>query len=334
MNYFDQIIFASEENASALINSHTQTLDNKTKKALFKRNVELINLELSYRCNRKCDYCPVSFSSRNAHQLFMSNEILNKICQELQEIRYENRISLNLYNEPLLDNNLEEKISLIKKHLPYCHIAFNSNGDKLNFNRLKTLSDAGCDYICVTLHPPAKKEQDLNDIKKRLSNLCKKLKYEKPEYFDIERNNFIQFRSIGINIKIQWPDWHNNGTNRAGILTEHISKTFKRSQPCAKPFREFTIYYDGKVQPCCEIFHDTTHNILEMGDLSKKSIFDIYCSEKLSKFRMDLFDFSKKYGVCEKCNVKDYSNPEDDVLRKKIIQEIKNSDYEKKIEYK
>ena len=76
------------------------------KKVLFKRHVEVVNLELSYECNRKCDYYPVSFSDRQNTQSYMDKDLIEKICIELSEIRYDNRISLNLYNEPLLDENL------------------------------------------------------------------------------------------------------------------------------------------------------------------------------------------------------------------------------------
>ncbi len=154
MNYFEQITTGCDENILLLLGHQNGFLHETTKKALFKRNVEIINLELSYLCNRKCDYCPVSNSSRQDEQKMMGHELLGKICRELSEIRYENRISLNLYSEPLLDNELENKILIIRDRLPWAHIGFNSNGDKLTKKRLQNLSNSGCNYICVTLHPP------------------------------------------------------------------------------------------------------------------------------------------------------------------------------------
>lgn len=323
MNYFDQITQGAEENILLLLDENISELSQVAKKSLFKRNVEIVNLELSYLCNRKCDYCPVAHSTRQVKQDHMADFVFEKICNELNEIRFENRISLNLYNEPLLDDSLEEKISLIRKKLPFCHIGFNSNGDKLNFNRLKKISDAGCNSICVTLHPLPHEVLDNEAILKRVSKLYEKLKMEKLFFLDVVEKNNIEFRSLGVNIKIQWPDWRTQGTSRAGILIEHISKRFKRTQPCAKPFREFTIYYDGKVQPCCEAFHDESKNTFEVGDLARDSIFDVYVSKNMNNFRQSLYDFSLKIGICKNCNVIDHSRLEEDPFRKSILSKMK-----------
>ena len=67
MNYFQQIIFNSRKNIKLLLKgSLCESLTAVERKILFKRHVEIINLELSYQCNRKCDYCPVEFSNRRS----------------------------------------------------------------------------------------------------------------------------------------------------------------------------------------------------------------------------------------------------------------------------
>lgn len=321
MNYFEQITASSEDNALILLGGG-DTTSATTKRAIFKRNVEIINLELSYQCNRKCDYCPVATSSRSGKQEFMSAELLEKIGIELAEIRYENRLSLNLYNEPLLDDELEDKIALIRSRLPYSHIAFNSNGDRLTMKRLKTLSDAGCDAICVTLHPPPYKVQTLQTIQRRVSKFLEKLSTSAAPEIDFESRIHLQFRSLGVSIKLQWPDWRNEGTNRAGILTDHASGKFIRTQPCAKPFREFTVFYDGFVQPCCEAFHDKDVNLAPMGDLNRESVFDVYVSDLLTNFRRHVFDFGPKKGMCKSCAVTDYSKLSEDAYRKDLLSRV------------
>jgi MoaA/NifB/PqqE/SkfB family radical SAM enzyme len=322
MNYFEQITAGCDENILLLLGRQSGSLHETTQKALFKRNVEIINLELSYECNRKCDYCPVSGSSRKNEQKMMGLELLGKICAELGEIRYENRISLNLYNEPLLDDVLEDKIRLIRDHLPFAHIGFKSNGDKLNANRLRKLSDAGCDYICVTLHPPPNRTESFEKISLRLKKIYLKLTGGELSTSDLSEKSSIQFRSHGVTIKVQWPNWRTIGSNRGGLLINHISKSFVRNQPCAKPFREFTVFYDGKVQPCCEAFHDDQINLVEVGDLREKSVFEVYAANKLSDFRRHLFDFSPKEGICASCNIVDYSNPDEASMRSEIIARV------------
>jgi len=55
MDYFDQVMLGSEENILLLLGSKKSALTPLMKKSLFKRNVEIINIELSYLCNRKCE---------------------------------------------------------------------------------------------------------------------------------------------------------------------------------------------------------------------------------------------------------------------------------------
>ena len=187
MNYFDQIQLGQTENILALLGDERRGLTDLEKKVLFKQNVEIVNLETSYVCNRKCDYCSVAGSDRHiavnsSKQLDrdiiddqLPNSITDQIARQLSDIRYENRLSLNLYNEPLLDPHLEKQIETLRGACPYSHIAFNSNGDFVNAERLQALSAAGLDAICITLHPRPHKKVTESEIERRLIAIFKRL---------------------------------------------------------------------------------------------------------------------------------------------------------------
>jgi MoaA/NifB/PqqE/SkfB family radical SAM enzyme len=325
MNYFDQISHNNFDNLRLLLTKDGNSTEDLNKKIVFKKHVEIVNMELSYQCNRKCDYCPVRESNRRTEQNHMNNEIFEKIISNLTEIRYENRISLNLYNEPMMDSKLYERINYIKNRLPYSHIGFNSNGDYLNDKTLSSLSDSGLDYICITLHPQPNKNQDGPVIIRRITKMLQKINYvfdEKPiDQKFIADNEFLIINKNGVKVKIQWPNWRQFGTNRAGTLAELNTKSI-RVEPCIKPFREFTIYHNGIVQPCCESYLDDNQNLFEVGDLKINNIFDIYLSSKLSAFRRHVFDFGEKSGICASCSAKDYSTDNDDISRKSILKAI------------
>ena len=301
----------------------TASHDEKDQKALFKSAVEIINLETSYQCNRKCDYCPVSNSNRRTVQSLMSEELLTKISSQLSEIRYENRISLNLYNEPLLDDALGNKIKIIRSHLPWATLTLNSNGDKLQQSKLKELSNAGLNHICVTLHPQPYKSDSSSVLRNRIMKLVARTTEERNFSFD-PSDEYVEFYTHGLRLKIQWPNWRKIGTDRAGQIHNYGSGKIKRTAPCVKPFREFTIFFDGEVQPCCESFHDDRKLLVKIANLNNTTIFNAYASKELAAFRKSVFGFGAKGGICEFCTSVDYSNKNyDQSLREEILGSIR-----------
>jgi MoaA/NifB/PqqE/SkfB family radical SAM enzyme len=308
MNYIDILINGSDEIINKLLK---YDLSEDEKRAIFKIAVEIINIETSYKCNRKCDYCPVSESTRSTEQIIMDTSVIEKIARQLSEIRYENRISLNLYNEPLLDEKLEEKIKILRNYLPWASLGINSNGDMLNRSRIKTLSNAGLNYICVTLHPQPFKIDSTNILTKRIKKMIEKNTDSDNLEFELN-NGFVEFIAQGIRLKIQWPNWRILGTDRGGQVRNYNGGKIERIQPCVKPFREFTIFFDGDIQPCCESFHDTNTQLTNIANINNTNIFEAYTSPKLVNFRRSLFGFSKKKGICEYCSSVDYSEIEKD----------------------
>ena len=315
MTYFDQIQTLPAEFTALLLKG---TLDPNLQMALFKTNVSIVNLEASYHCNRKCDYCPVANSQRSSTQKTMAENLIEKIASELSLINYENRVSFNLYNEPLADPDLEEKIKVFRKKLPYSWLMLNSNGDYLTVERLSRLSDAGLNSLVVTLHPKPFATETGEKRTKRISKLLKKCEIES-EAIDLS-NGQITLNKFGIFIKVQWPNWREHGLDRGGAVKK-LSTIEIRTAPCAKPFREFTIYYDGTIQPCCESFYDGNKTPVDLSGLNVEdsTIFQAYSSKELSTFRTSLFTFGPKNGICSHCKSVDYSNRDRDKLRRDFL---------------
>lgn len=279
-------------------------LSHDMKRLLFNEYVEIINLELSSQCNRKCDYCPVaSTPGRQSIMKLMEIGTLEKTLADLTQIRYSKGISLNLYNEPLLDAGISDKVRLIKHSLPLSNVGFNSNGDRLDRKTFQDLALAGLDYLIVTLHPPPNKSQTARTIARRISGLLNRIGLggELNVPIDIYSRSSIETTFKGVRFKLQWPDWRTTGTNRGGSITLESLNRRERFKPCLKPFREFTIYWDGAVLPCCEVFYDGGNHPLKFGDLSRDCLFDIYASRVLRDFRATLCTFGPKMGVCRHC---------------------------------
>ena len=112
-DYWKRILSKSETIYYELFEQR-ENITKEIKKNIFEKYVEIVNIETSTKCNRKCLYCPLSEYERGKNQNYMEEELFNKIISDLASINYRGTISLNIYNEPLLDKTIYEKILKIK----------------------------------------------------------------------------------------------------------------------------------------------------------------------------------------------------------------------------
>ena len=272
--------------------------DPEQRKAVFNKYVNIVHMELSTYCNRRCSYCPIAVYPRE--QEYMQDELFRKVIDELYEIGYTGSISLNLYNEPLYDEKLEDRIRRIKEKLPQCYIHFNSNGDKLTVERLESLWEAGLNQIRVTLQTLPNEEW--RDEKKRAEFKRFLQKIGKEEYF--EKRTETQNKCIEVEISfpgnrrffLQCMNWSVYGADRGGNVKDLSIE--KRTAPCIYPIREFCIACDGSVKVCCNMYF----NAPDYGNIRDKGILDHYFGKPLVKCRKSVFEYGEKWGACSTCN--------------------------------
>lgn len=255
------------------------------RKALFKNNVESVTIEVNSKCNRKCWFCPNSLLDRYSENQMMSDMLFRKIISELKEIDYSEIITYSFYNEPLLDENLEEKIRFVNKMLPKCKQLITTNGDFLTEERLDRLIDAGLDYLIVSVYginDPAV-EWCLDEAKKQNDSIIKKINM--PISYESCKGNVIEtFGSKGnCYIRLQNYDFRDVGHNRGEILPETLplKKIKCRHELCCNSFVTFNIYYDGTVTACGNMRNDwEPHKDFMWGSVAKETIYDIYASDQ------------------------------------------------------
>lgn len=297
-------------------------------KRIFKRFVCIINIETSTYCNRKCNYCPNSIYDRSSINNRMDDSVFNKIMNSLSDINFSSTISFNLYNEPLADDDIFRRIENTRNKLPQAFLKFNSNGDYIQEDTLDTLVNAGNNAVFITLHPGAGKPYDDEDRLAHFRRFFKRINRDMT-IDTIEPGNYIESDIMykNMRLKIMANNWGTYGNSRANAL-EYLKTSKIRNSPCVRPFREFTIYYDGQVYPCCQFFPDSdSKNIYQVGTIqSAKNIFDLYVSKTLSIFRRNLFGFNAKMEPCATCADLDYSKESTCDLRKDILRETIHND--------
>lgn len=214
--YFEKFInnFSSNKDITKLF--FNGTTDNKQSKEIFKRFVCIINLETNAYCNRHCHYCPLNIFERK-NNINIDDKLFLKIINELESIQYSSTISLNLYNEPLSDTKIFERIKIIKTRLKNVFLRFNSNGDFLDIATLKKLESCGLDSINITLHTTKINTYNDTNSKEKIDKFYQKLKLDKPQYIITSNKNItsnIQFGTL--NMIVNTTNWDLYGNDRGG----------------------------------------------------------------------------------------------------------------------
>ena len=287
-------------------------------KRLFNKYVRNINIETSAFCNKKCIYCPLSKIDRK--QDYMSDEIWKKIIDELVSIGYSGRITLALFNEPLLDISIEKKIREINDRLPNVLIALYSNGDFLTRDRLDKLVRSGMDWLLITRHLEHGTEYNQQNEKTNTYRYIEELGLEEyiREYNEQNENNTSYHLEYSIENKnlelyVVTNNWIVTGNSRGNEI-ECLKSQNVRELPCAKAIRDFNISYKGQIKPCCNIYFGKNTN---MGSIEEDGILHSYFI-KLKNFRKEMFKFGKKTGGCMYCSDFDNAKIETKCIRDMI----------------
>lgn len=118
------------------------------------KNIEVVDIEISTACNRKCSYCPNS-KYDNAlieNNSLMKEEVFSKIVKDLWNERYNGEICLQRYNEPLIDSRIHRLVEIASKSAPNATITIYSNGDYLTVSLYKKLLEAWLNKFTITHH--------------------------------------------------------------------------------------------------------------------------------------------------------------------------------------
>ncbi len=319
--YWDAFLALPEDEALVAFQKLTES---EKRKHAFKKFVCIVSIETSTYCNRKCDYCPDKDPKykRHSRQNIMAENIWQRFLADLEELDYSSTVSMNLYNEALADPALEEKIKELRARLPKCFINFNSNGDYLDLERVRSLEKSGLDAILITLHTAPGKSYSDEDRMTHLAKFFRRIQYEGPitEFVPGKRIR-SEFYYNDMRFVVMCENWGDHGTSRGGIIPELDSDI--RQTPCLRPLREFIVSNKGYVYPCCQIFPDEKKSDqYRLGDISEKHLWDIYGENKSIGWRTGQFTFGDKEGVCSKCSDPDFADVSSQVFRARLIESV------------
>jgi len=259
-----------------------------TKKVQFyKKNIPLpsvVEISESGTCNRKCSFCPRSAPDFKDIKEFISDKLITKLSKELSIYEYSGIFLFSGFVEPMIDKNIYNLLSIVKKYLPKARIEMVTNGDALDEERTKKLFKAGLSTLLVSIYDGKKEADDMEKLLKR-SGLNE-------DQFKVRHRYLPESESFGITL-----------SNRSGMMdnAEYVIPSLKEpmKNPCYYPHYTFFMDYTGEVLICS---HDWGKKFV-VGNLNNENFIDIWCNQKFNFARKNLFNSNRNFTPCNKCDV-------------------------------
>ena len=295
-----------------------------------------LNLELVYGCNQRCEFCIFSlprdewkYNARPKDRI--SFEKYRQIIDEGVK-RGLCSVSLNGYNEPLLQRD-------IAKYINYAHkagvldISLHTNGVLLTEKLSKELIDSGLTMIMFSVDAATNKTYEKirqsRDYGKVVKNIMRFLELKKGLncILPLTRVSFVETKVNYLELDEFTSLWKDkvdfftiqsfcNSFVGKGIY-ETIENDYRLNDTpfvkCSEPYQRLTVTCDGNVLPCCSNYGLE----LIVGNIYQNSIYEIWNSEKMKKIRSRVNSIGEnQLDPCKKCRASFVSNISKDAERK------------------
>ncbi len=244
-----------------------------------------LELNILAICNRKCFFCPKSDREKFPNlKEYISFEFYEELMKQLASVHYRGRISLCGLSEPFIHKGLNRLVQITKQHCPKCYLDIITNGDFLTVDNVKELFGSGLDNLKVSMYDGPQQIPKFEKIKEALQ-LTNKQFDARPRYLSADQDFGMTINNRGGSVNL--PQYN----------VVPLAEPLKQS--CYYPFHKLIIDYNGDVMICPSDWEKR----LVVGNLNKKSIFEIWNSPGMKEVRLRLINKDRSKAPCTQCNI-------------------------------
>jgi radical SAM protein with 4Fe4S-binding SPASM domain len=236
-----------------------------------------VELSLIDVCNRKYTFCP-KVDPKIAPDTYqkMTRAMVDKIHDQLLDMKYKGAIALCGYGEPLLHKDINY---IVKKLSNVAPVEIITNGDVLTSKRLQDLYLADVNKVLISMYDGPEQIEKFNNLTKK-ANV--------PEDLVILRDRWYK-ENDDFGVKL---------TNRAGTIETGDQPSLTKYTKCFYPSYQFLIDWNGDVFLCPQDWQRR----VTMGNIMQETVFNIWKGPIMTKYRKKLLMGDRSLNPCNKCN--------------------------------
>lgn len=272
-----------------------------------------IQFEATEGCNLNCSFCGVQGMREkpNSDNRFMTIEtatlLANMIAEAKKLHKWNPRLESCMHGEPTLNPNIHEIHRILREKNPILPQMMLSNGGGIVKSKnimefIHELRRSGLNILGIDCYNYSK------GLWGRIQEALVEAEYPFAWYPDDQdanphhRTPNYVFRIV----LIRDIDEQTLGTH--SVLNTHCGAgmppvRMKHLSPCAKPFRELSIRYDGNVAICCNDYRGEFH----IGNIRDFPTLDaLWNSDRFLAVRRKLYPGFRDFHPCSSCNAISY----------------------------
>jgi MoaA/NifB/PqqE/SkfB family radical SAM enzyme len=269
-----------------------------------------VQIELVEGCNLRCTFCGLSgIRGKDNDYKYMDVATLSVLCDEMIRAGWNPRIEFAMHGEPSMHPDPAKMVGVVRAASPGWSIMMTSNGGGLlrkpgPAHHVNALFAAGLNVLALDDYEGAnivgKIRTALEQDRAGGEPFCNVYEYPR----DPSGNPHTR-RRPGVHDLVFIQDigkakqgTHSHLNNHAGSGAPPLEEPLVAR--CAKPFRELSVRYDGKVAVCCNDWR----GLYYCGSVVDDGLEAVWNGPAMGAARQMLYHSNRNFGPCTGCDAR------------------------------